>query len=149
MTYPKAQADDLSSSLLFTFYLGEFVIVRPKKKSEVIEQAQQRLAGMKSINEKLDLGNGCSTTTVESKLKEARQKMEAYNKLLSQAAAAANEFEKAEKDLSGLSKKILLGTAMKFDRESNEYEMVGGVRPSERKRSRRSASAKVATATMA
>ena len=114
-------------------------MVRPKEKSEVIAQAQRRLAGMKSISDKLDLGNGCSIATVETKLNDARKKLEAYNTLLSKASAAANEFERAEKELSGLSKKILLGVAMKFDRESDEYEMVGGVRPSERKRSRRPA----------
>lgn len=118
--------------------------MRPKKKSEVITQAQQRLAGMKSISDKLDLGNGCSAATVESKLNETRTKLEIYNKLLSQAAAAANDFERTEKELSGLSKKILLGVAMKFERESDEYEMVGGVRPSERKRSRRLVSSEIA-----
>ena len=46
--------------------------------------------------------------------------------------------EGAEKELSGLSKKILLGVAMRYEKESSEYEMVGGVKPSERKRGRRS-----------
>ncbi len=116
-------------------------MVRPKQKSEVMLQVQSRLAGMKSINAKLDLGSGCSTATVEAKLNEARQKLEAYNTLLSQAASAANEYERVEKELASLSKKILIGVAMKFNHESNEYEMVGGVRPSERKRARRPATA--------
>ncbi len=121
-------------------------MVRSRKKSDIILQAQTRLSGMKSINDKLDLGSGCSTMTVESKLNETRQKLETYNKILSQAAAAANDFERTEKELSGLSKKVLLGVAMKYDKESNEYEMVGGVRPSERKRARREAAAAKAMA---
>ena len=111
-------------------------MVRPKKKSEIVEQARSRLAGMKSINEKLDLGHGCSTATVEAKLKETLKAMESLNKLKSQTAAASNEFERLEKELSRLSKQILMGVAMKFDHDSSEYEMVGGVRTSERKRAR-------------
>ncbi len=121
-------------------------MVRARRKSDTVLQAQRRLSGMKSINEKLDLGNGCSTAAIESKLNETRQKLENYNKLLSQAAAAANDFEITEKELRGLSKKVLLGVAMKYDKESNEYEMVGGVRPSERKRARREAAAAKAMA---
>ncbi|MGB3296664.1 MAG: hypothetical protein WBA76_00235 [Phormidesmis sp.] len=116
-------------------------MVRPKKKSEVMLQAQSRLAGMKSISVKLDLGGGCSTMTVEAKLNEARQKLEAYNTLLLQAASAANEYQRVEKELADLSRKILIGVAMKYNHESNEYEMVGGTRPSERKRARKSATA--------
>lgn len=112
-------------------------MVRPKKKSEIIIQAQRRLAGMKSIDEQLDFGSGCSTATIEAKLDETRSKLERYNKLLAQASAAANDFERCEKELAGLSKKVLLGAAMQFNQESDEYEMVGGVRPSDRKRARR------------
>jgi hypothetical protein len=114
-------------------------MVRSKKRSEVIIQAQRRLAGMKSINEQLDLGNGCSTATIEAKLDETRSKLELYNKILAQASAAINDFERSEKELAGLSKKVLLGAAMQFDQESDEYEMVGGIRPSDRKRAKRPA----------
>ncbi len=112
-------------------------MVRSKKRSEVIIQAQRRLAGMKSINEQLDFGNGCSTATIEAKLDETRSKLELYNKILAQATAAINDFERCEKELANLSKKVLLGAAMQFDKESDEYEMVGGVRPSDRKRPKR------------
>lgn len=111
-------------------------MVRAKKKSEVIDQTRTRLAGMKSIHEKLDLGHGCSTVTVEAKLNEATKALEALNKLKAQTSEAGNEFEKVEKELARLSKQILLGAAMKYDHDSNEYEMVGGVKMSDRKRSK-------------
>lgn len=120
-------------------------MVRAKKKSEIIDQTRTRLAGMKSINEKLDLGHGCSTTTVEAKLNEAVKALEALNKLKAQTAEAGNDFENLEKELARLSKQILLGAAMKYDHDSNEYEMVGGVRMSDRKRSK----AKLATPVIA
>ena len=67
-------------------------MVRARKKSEVIDQARVRLAGMKSINEKLDLGNGCSTVTVEAKLNEALKALEVLNKLKSQTSEVAVYF---------------------------------------------------------
>lgn len=111
-------------------------MVRAKKKSETIDQVRTRLAGMKSINEKLDLGHGCSTATVEAKLKEAIAALETLNKLKAQTSEAGNEFERIEKELGHLSKQILLGAAMKYTQDSNEYEMVGGVKLSDRKRSK-------------
>ncbi|MGB3296682.1 MAG: hypothetical protein WBA76_00325 [Phormidesmis sp.] len=109
-------------------------MVRTKKTSPIIAIAQSRLSGMKSVSDKLDLGSGCSTATVEAKIKEALAKLENYNKLKFQTAAAMTEFEQTEKELARLSKQILLGAAMKFDNDSKEYEMVGGVRMSDRRR---------------
>jgi hypothetical protein len=121
--------------------------MRPKKKSEILPKAEKRLAGMKSINAYLDLGNGCSILTIETQIDDVRQKLETYNTLLSKVDAAAYDFEQAEKELSSLSQKVLMGVAMKYNKESNEYEMVGGIRPSERRRSRRAATAAVNAAT--
>ncbi|MEM8673931.1 MAG: hypothetical protein AAGF83_08690 [Cyanobacteria bacterium P01_G01_bin.67] len=42
------------------------------------------------------------------------------------------EFERTEKELAHLSKQILLGAAIKFDCESDQYEMVVGAKPSDR-----------------
>ena len=107
----------------------------------MLTQAQTRLAGMKSINAKLDLGHGCSTASIESKLTEARKKLEIYNTLLAKATAAASDFKAVEDELAGISRKVLPGIAMRYEKESKEYEAVGGVRPSERKRPRRLATA--------
>lgn len=111
---------------------------RQKRKSIVLTQAEQRLLGMKNINPKLDLGGGCTTASVEKQVNEVRAKLQKYHTLLSQADIASNELEDAEKTLAQLSKKVLKGVAVKFDEESNEYEMVGGIRPSDRKRRRSS-----------
>ncbi len=118
---------------------------RQKRKSVVLSQAEQRLRGMQDISAKLDLGGGCTTVAVEKQVNEVRSKLNAYHSALSQADTASNELERAEKVLSQLSKKVLKGVAVQFDEDSDQYEMVGGVRPSDRKRSRRP-SANLATA---
>jgi hypothetical protein len=112
-------------------------MTRPKKKSAILALVEKRLAGMKSINPSLDLGSGCSVSTIESQIIDVRQKLEDYHALLSKVDAAANDLDNSEKQLANLSNKILLGTAWQYGKESNEYEMVGGVRPSDRKRPRR------------
>jgi hypothetical protein len=114
-------------------------MIRGKQKSDVITEAQRRLTGMKSIDENLDFGNGCSTVNIQAKINESNSKLTLYNKLLAQAAAAINDFERSEKELAQLSKKVLLGAALRYDKDSNEYEMVGGIRPSDRKRAKRPA----------
>ncbi|MCI5159415.1 MAG: hypothetical protein D3906_13475, partial [Candidatus Electrothrix sp. AUS1_2] len=58
----------------------------------------------------------------------------AYNGLLAQADAAGNDFRALEKELRGLSSLMLSGVKVKFGRDSNEYEMAGGTRLSERKK---------------
>jgi hypothetical protein len=114
---------------------------RQKRKSTVLIQAEQRLLGMKNIHPNLDLGGGCTTDAIESKVNDVRQKLQTYHSLLVSTDAASNELERAEQELAALSKKVLKGIAVKFDEDSDQYEMVGGTRMSDRKRSRRNSSA--------
>ena len=46
----------------------------------------------------------------------------------------ANKLAASEKTLQDLSERVLAGVAARFGKDSNEYEKVGGVRKSERKR---------------
>ncbi|MCI5122360.1 MAG: hypothetical protein D3908_14460, partial [Candidatus Electrothrix sp. AUS4] len=58
---------------------------------------------------------------------------------LAHADAAGNDFRADEKDVRNMSSMMLSGVKVKFGRDSNEYEMAGGTRLSDRKkRSRRS-----------
>ncbi len=112
-------------------------MARPKKNSAILQTAQRRLSGMKSIDLKLDLGGGCTTANIETKTKDVSEKLNEYNNLLTLVDAAANRLERAEKDLNYLSVKVLPGIATRYDKESDQYEMVGGIKPSERKRTKR------------
>ena len=109
-------------------------MARRKKESSTLARAEQRLSGMKSINEKLDLGNGLSTINYEKDIVALRKEIAEYNMLLSKADAAANRVKQAEKDLAGLTSKMLIGVALKYGKDSSEYEMAGGTRTSERRK---------------
>jgi hypothetical protein len=52
---------------------------RQKRKSVVLIQAEQRLLGMKNIDANLNLGDGCTTDAVETKVQEVRNKLNTYH----------------------------------------------------------------------
>lgn len=114
---------------------------RAKKKSNVIPNANKRLAGMKSINPKLDFGSGFSNTAFEKQIEQVNADLNAYNTLLSKVDEAYNTFLDSEKELAKFSSKMLANVAIRYDKDSNEYEMAGGVRPRERRRSTRKTTA--------
>ena len=109
-------------------------MARKKKKSAVLEKSQERLTGLKTIDVKVDLGNGITSATFEKEVGSLRQQIEAYNMLLTKADDAANTIETAEKQLSISAENVLLGVKMKYGKDSSQYEMVGGTRQSERRR---------------
>ncbi len=109
-------------------------MARLKSSSTVIEKAQTRLASLSSIDPALDLGSGLTLAAYRAAIQDAQAKLEAYNNLLSQADEALNTLNAAEKELRSLSERMLAGAAARFGKDSDEYEMAGGVRKSERKR---------------
>lgn len=119
-------------------------MARRKKQSATLTKAEGRLVGIKSINTKLDMGSGMSVAAYEKEIAALRQKIVGYNTTLAQLDATSNDIIDAEKKLSTLSERMLLGVAMKYGKDSSEYEMAGGTRRSERRR--RKASQPVAEA---
>lgn len=119
---------------------------RRKKKSVVLPKAEKRLSGMKSINPKLDFGKGRSNAAFNNKINEVRAKLDTYNTLLSTVDAAYNDFIESEKELATLSEKMLANVGVEYGKDSTEYEMAGGVRRSERRRSSRRSAVETATA---
>lgn len=107
---------------------------RKKTSLLVIDTASTHSAGMQSIDPPLDLGNGLSLTALRKALTGAQAKLSAYNTLLSQVDEAYNGFKTAEQTLRDLNERMLAGIAAKYVRDSDQYEMAGGKRKSERRR---------------
>ncbi len=107
---------------------------RRKTTTKAIIEAEQRIAGMKSINKNLDLENGVSVAEGEAILAAERTLLGEYSELLAQADAKLNEVNSKDKELRAFNKKILPAVGLKYGTDSSEYEMVGGVRESERKK---------------
>ncbi|MCI5178462.1 MAG: hypothetical protein D3905_00225 [Candidatus Electrothrix sp. AS4_5] len=105
-----------------------------RKSSRVIADAQERSADLRAIDPELDLGNNLTVAAYDTKIAEVQTALDAYNGLLAQADAAGNDFRTLEKELRDLSSRMLSGVKVKYGRDSNEYEMAGGTRLSDRKR---------------
>lgn len=101
--------------------------------------AEPRLAALKSIDPKLDLGHGLTIEAYETKITALRKKVEAYNTLLSQLDQDLAQIETDEEDLRDTSERMLAGTGVKYGKNSNEYQMAGGTKKSERKKPKPSA----------
>ena len=108
-----------------------------RKSSKVITDAQERSADLRAIDPNLDLGNDLTVAAYDAKIAEVQTALDAYNGLLAQADAAGNDFRTLEKELRDLSSRMLSGVKVKYGRDSNEYEMAGGTRLSDRKRKSR------------
>lgn len=112
-------------------------MARKKKTSKTLEAARTRLAGLKSINENLDLGDDVKMSVYEAKINGTNTSLETYNSSLSVADANQDIFETDEDDLKDYHERILLAVAVKYGKDSLEYQKAGGVRKSERRKPKR------------
>ena len=111
---------------------------RKKKRSLVIDKAQARQAALLSISAKLDFGKGLTSAAYDKLVTDTRTALTTYNKLLSEIDQAYNDFQELEKSLADMSDRMLTGVATQYGKNSDEYEMAGGTRKSERRRKRQS-----------
>lgn len=109
-------------------------MARLKKTVTHYDVAVTRLSAIKSIDARLDLGNGIDVVAYEKRINDLRDKLNAYNTLLSQVDAHLNDILVLEKDLRDYSERMLTGIASRYGKNSNEYEQAGGKRKSERKK---------------
>jgi hypothetical protein len=105
-----------------------------KRSTSHYELAITRLAALKSIDAKMDVGNGLSVALYENAINDLRGKIDDYNTHLSHVDEKKNLVEDSEKKLQDLSDRMLTGVASKFGKNSDEYEKAGGVKKSDRKK---------------
>ena len=109
-------------------------MARLKKTSPVLEVTRERLNGLKSIKEPVNLGPQLTVEHYEAKAESVTARLEAYNRALATADQLQNEYEQEEKELNELNRRYLSAVEAHYGPDSSEYEMVGGTRKSERKR---------------
>lgn len=107
---------------------------RKKRSSPVLEKAEKRAAAIGSIGLTLDLGNGLSLENYNGHIEEVRSLLAEYNMILSNLDRVTNDIAEKERSLSDLSELMLMGVATTYGKNSNEYEMAGGIRKQDRKR---------------
>lgn len=112
-------------------------MARQKRGSRTLEKAQRRLSSIRSINAKLALDGGITAADYEKHINQLRTQLDTYNTTLSTVDELYNKIKLTEKELSEYSERILLGVAAKYGKNSDQYEMAGGVKKSDRKRTSR------------
>jgi hypothetical protein len=108
-------------------------MARTKRKSAVLEAASKRLAGLKAI-QNANLGPNLTEAIFAAKITSLSNRLDAYNTLLSRLDEELNELEREEAETAELSRRILSAGEAQFGPDSNEYEMLGGTRTSDRKK---------------
>ena len=109
-------------------------MARTKRSSQVLEKAEHRCAGLKSISETLDLGEGLNIENYLLLIDSLRSQLATYNESLSIVDRAGSTVQDIEQQLRTLSERMLIAVAAKYGKDSYEYEMAGGTRKSARKR---------------
>lgn len=114
---------------------------KARKVSKTIENAKVRLAGMAAIdvkrNKTINYGgvdNPLTQTEMNAKIAAAEAKLAKYNQILDTADNELNEFLELEKEVANAYMTVLKGAVANFGDDSNEIEILGGTKRSERKR---------------
>jgi hypothetical protein len=116
-----------------------------RKKLERVKDldiAKTRLAAITSISPTLDLGNGITAVNYKTLIDKSLASLALYNTTLSSIDDLYNKCLADIEKVKDYSDRVLAGVASKYSRESNEYEMAGGTKKSERKKAVKKSAAK-------
>lgn len=107
-----------------------------KRNSTALTKAERRIEGIQTINSDLDFGNGFSISIYNSKIVDLREKLAAYNQARTILEKTQNALVDAERAINTYSEQMLICVASRYSKNSDEYEMAGGTRKSNKKKAR-------------
>ena len=112
-----------------------------RKSKLIVTQAKTRLSAMKQIDTDKgrvidygDVGAPLTSATFEAQIRKCEDDVTEHNQLLEQADTKSNMIDSDEQKLREQFTAVLGAASGKFGEDSNEIEMLGGTRKSERKR---------------
>ena len=110
-----------------------------------IQKAEGRMNGSKSINPNLTLGDDLTMEGFIALLKSWHTEADIYNTMLSALDRQGNKVGAIGIAINLFSERWLMAVGVKYGFDSDEYEMAGGTRKSERKRPKRNSGGNVPT----
>jgi hypothetical protein len=105
---------------------------RRKRTSRILEKAEFRVAGLKAIDPNITFNDTCNLQNLTQLIDNFHNMLDDYNAAIAVIESSKKKLDEMEKTLSNLSDKMLMGVGFKYGKNSNEYELAGGVRDSER-----------------
>ena len=125
-------------------------MARLKRSSSALEQASRRLAGMRSINERLEFGDGLTLVDYEARIQALQAQISSYNTMLSGLDEMTGQIARMEQELRGYSERMLLSVAVRYGKDSLQYVQAGGKpRPAGKRGVRTTGTAATPTPTVA
>ena len=110
---------------------------RRKRSSRILEKAEFRVAGLKAIDPNINFDDTYNLQNLNQLIESFHNMLDDYNAAIAIIDSSRNKLDEMEKNLSQVSDKMLMGVGFKYGKNSNEYELAGGVRDSERIRKSR------------
>jgi hypothetical protein len=114
-------------------------MARQRRTSPALETTRHRLAGLKEINPPPDFGGNLNVAGGEAVVTDLGAELDSYNANLVALDEQQNVVETKEAGAGDWNKRVLAAVGAKYGADSREYELVGGTRTSDRKRSPRKA----------
>jgi hypothetical protein len=114
-------------------------MARKRRTSAPLETTRQRLAGLKQINPAPDFGGNLNAAGGQAIVTDLTDELDGYNQDNAALDERQNVVDRKEDAAGDWSKRMLAAIGARYGTDSSEYEMVGGTRTSERKRSPRKA----------
>ncbi|MEH2041398.1 hypothetical protein [Nostoc sp.] len=112
-------------------------MTRKKRSSRILEKAEFRVAGLKAIDPNINFDDTYNLPNLTQLIDNFHNMLDEYNAALAMIDSSRKKLDEMEKTLSQVSDKMLTGVGFKYGKNSNEYELAGGVRDSERIRKSR------------
>ncbi|MDZ8034473.1 MULTISPECIES: hypothetical protein [unclassified Nostoc] len=112
-------------------------MARKKRSSRILEKAEFRVAGLKAIDPQINFDNTYNLQNLTQLIDNFHNMLDDYNAAIAMIDSSRNKLDDMEKTLSQVSDKMLTWVGCKYGKNSNEYELAGGVRDSERIRKSR------------
>jgi len=112
-------------------------VPRRKRSSRILEKAEFRVAGLKAIDPSINFDDTYSLQNLNQLIENFHNMLDDYNAAIAMIDSSRKKLDEVEKTLSQVSDKMLVGVGFKYGKNSNEYELAGGVRDSERIRKSR------------
>jgi hypothetical protein len=108
-----------------------------KRSSQILKKAQFRVAGLKAIDPNINFDDTYNLKNLTQLIEQFHNMLNDYNAAIAMIDSSKKKLDEMEKNLSHISDKMLMGVGFKYGKNSNEYELAGGVRDSERIRKSR------------
>lgn len=108
-----------------------------KRKSKVTDEAEARIAALKTIEGKLGFPRNLTMESYIAKATEARVLLAALNASNATTETSRSSFEKTEAELATMSSRVLKAVLAQFGPDSEEYATAGGTRTSARRKAPR------------